>query len=252
MPTPEPGVPYTTGGVDDMTAEIEARNDAAEDAAESDTEVAALEAEVDDLSDDLVALPSIEDSDDGRITWALEGSAPSQQLVPSVHLLERIIGIRDGGATISNSNVATSLLASTLTPPASEIANGDLLTFELTGFITNNTGSDQTVTLRLRYASVNLAASGAITLPTNATQRPFRLVYWGQVEGGLLSGVGQVSFGSPTAGAADQIVRTFTGSPQAVALAGWSAIDVTAQLGAASASLTTTALAFVMKHTPAT
>lgn len=42
MPTPEPGTPFTTGGVDDMTAGIEARNDAAEDAAEYDSEIGAL------------------------------------------------------------------------------------------------------------------------------------------------------------------------------------------------------------------
>lgn len=43
MSTPEPGVPYTSGGVDDMTEDIEARNDAAEDAAVvTDEEVEAL------------------------------------------------------------------------------------------------------------------------------------------------------------------------------------------------------------------
>lgn len=49
MPTPEPGVPYTSGGVDDLTQQIIDENAQAADAAESDTEVAALDAEVDAL-----------------------------------------------------------------------------------------------------------------------------------------------------------------------------------------------------------
>jgi hypothetical protein len=45
MPTPLPGVPWTSGGVDDMTADIEARNDAAEESSGgglSEAEVTAI------------------------------------------------------------------------------------------------------------------------------------------------------------------------------------------------------------------
>lgn len=50
MPTPLPGVPWTSGGVDDMTADIEARNDAAEAEAGGISE-----AEVQALIDDVIA-----------------------------------------------------------------------------------------------------------------------------------------------------------------------------------------------------
>lgn len=284
MSTPLPGVPWTSGGVDDMTAEIDARNDAAEDAAESDTEIAAhlgdsadahpasaisvldtagvltavqVEAALKELYDlilaEVAALPSIVQAANGDVTW--DNVTDPDELAPIIgERLSRVIATPTPASAVTGTASATSLLSATFTPPANQIAAQDVLEFIMWGTTIQNVDADETLTLRLRYNNANLFPGGAMTITgPSATARVWTmrvLVKVTGASGGTLSGVGgniQMGTTSPTGNALD-IDRLVAGSNQTIDLTNPAAFDLTAQHSSSSASQSTVLVGMVARH----
>lgn len=163
MPTPEPGVPWTSGGVDDMTSEIEARNDAAEDAAESDSEVAALEAQVTSLPS-FVTGPSPHD----RAEVVEDGDEVYVKLAGIPHLLGATSG------TTVHTDAGTDVVLATITPSANLCAAGDIVRFSAGGTLTNDTGTDKTFNYKLKAGADALFDCGVRTVADMASPSSFR------------------------------------------------------------------------------
>lgn len=142
-----------------------------------------------------------------------------------------------GSAGVSDTASETSLLASTLT--VADMQLDTIIHLDLVGSITNNTGANRNMVIRLKVAGSAAATWTFNTIPSSATPR----VWYGQIAiqaidfiGARLTGAGRLSvsaagtgldFGAVTAGVA---YGTFTvGDPLT--------FDVTAQPSVASASL---------------
>lgn len=217
--------------------------------AATDVQGAIVEAKTDAVTDaatytddEIVALPSIEDSLDGRVTW--DDTTTPGDLLPVLgnSLPWRLFSFSPAAAVVSTTT-ATSLITTTFTPPANRIAIGDTLEFEFWGKCTNTTAGAVTVTIRLRLAGTNWLASGAASFVQSGTR-----AWTYKVQGRIIAGpnlgesVGILKIGPLVNTANDDIGRTLFGSALSVDLAAWGAFDLTAQNSDGTANQSTVLL----------
>ncbi len=89
----------------------------------------------------------------------------------------RVLGKRTG-ATITNSNTATSVLASTISIPANLLQAGSILEFRSRGVVTINSGTPTlTFTALLGGTSYDLGTSATITTSANPRQYDIRMLF---------------------------------------------------------------------------
>lgn len=152
---------------DPATDIVRANNLASLDAAESDTEIAALQATVD-------SLPSF-----------VTGPAPHNQVevVPDgdevygkLAGVPRVLAV-DSGVSVTSTASETTLLtaAGIITPVANVIAAADQLTFFAYGTVVNNSGSDQTFRWRVDIGGTDVVDFTALTLPSHASPRQWEM-----------------------------------------------------------------------------
>lgn len=115
----------------------------------------------------------------------------------------KILGVSTTEVSI-NSNTPTNILS--LSIPANSLDTNNLIEFIVNLDIFNNTGSNQTLTLALKYGSTTLCSLVSGNLSTNANKRMARVT--GFLKGNTATNAqkGGIMFTSPTA-----VVAGFTG-----------------------------------------
>lgn len=161
--------------------------------------------------------------------WANASSSPG---IPKTFNL----GTHPFFSSVSNTTTETSLNVFTL--PANTIENNFLVSFNLTGAITNTSGSTVTYTYRVKFGSL-IWSVFSFDVPTGSTNVPFKANIEAiclDFSGLRLAGGGTINVSSGAAGTNDVIIRTVTTAVDPIALTTNVPITLTAQMSLANAN----------------
>ncbi|MDZ7786512.1 MAG: hypothetical protein U5L95_05355 [Candidatus Saccharibacteria bacterium] len=198
--------------------------------------------------DEVAALPALENSDDINVDDSVPTTltlatkrAPRVFAGTSAYLL----------STFNDDATETTLLNSTADIPANTLSLGDLVRITAIGTVTNNTGSNRDVTLRIKLEGTTLLTFAFTSLATSANGRTWTIDAIGTIY--TLFGDGYSVGAKGLLGAAGGgVVDTnlLVAGNQTIDRGNELNFDITAQHSFASTDLTTTLRGFTVEQLP--
>lgn len=155
MGTWRPGEPYTDATPDQVTDQANTDRTESAETVTGGVGISALPAQAPTTAG---IVPSVESSVTGRTTWGTLMNTAAMRAAMGVGLVDT-----DQGASVTNTNAATSIHSGTIVVPANDAAAGDTYVYDAYGLFVNDTGT-RTVTFAATLGGSSILTAVAINL----------------------------------------------------------------------------------------